>query len=231
MPAVGKDEIIQTSVALYFSDKPPKRQLSSILLSVRDIDIPPGESRYKRELAFQLPIDVHLYGIFPHAHYLCEEMYAHATARNGERNELLHIPKWDFDWQDDYRFEKPITLLAGTKLSLEYFYNNSTTNVRNPNNPPLRVGYGEQSTEAMGDLILYLDPVRASDRPKLRSAYLRFQYEKSLRRHRERLAADPNSPRANNAVAESLLLLGETCLLYTSPSPRDATLSRMPSSA
>ena len=24
---------------------------------------------------------------------------------------------------------------------------------------------------------------------------------------------------------------GETCLLYTSPSPRDATLSRMPSSA
>ena len=27
------------------------------------------------------------------------------------------------------------------------------------------------------------------------------------------------------------LIKGETCLLYTSPSPRDATLSRMPSSA
>ena len=27
------------------------------------------------------------------------------------------------------------------------------------------------------------------------------------------------------------LLDGKTCLLYTSPSPRDATLSRMPSSA
>ena len=26
-------------------------------------------------------------------------------------------------------------------------------------------------------------------------------------------------------------LLGDICLLYTSPSPRDATLSRMPSSA
>ena len=26
-------------------------------------------------------------------------------------------------------------------------------------------------------------------------------------------------------------LYGDTCLLYTSPSPRDATLSRMPSSA
>ena len=28
-----------------------------------------------------------------------------------------------------------------------------------------------------------------------------------------------------------LMLLATTCLLYTSPSPRDATLSRMPSSA
>ena len=27
------------------------------------------------------------------------------------------------------------------------------------------------------------------------------------------------------------ILFGEACLLYTSPSPRDATLSRMPSSA
>ena len=40
------------------------------------------------------------------------------------------------------------------------------------------------------------------------------------------------------AAASALLIWGEgsmempyTCLLYTSPSPRDATLSRMPSSA
>ena len=31
--------------------------------------------------------------------------------------------------------------------------------------------------------------------------------------------------------AEISKTLGEVCLLYTSPSPRDATLSRMPSSA
>ena len=33
------------------------------------------------------------------------------------------------------------------------------------------------------------------------------------------------------AYLKSKLLLPGTCLLYTSPSPRDATLSRMPSSA
>ena len=38
--------------------------------------------------------------------------------------------------------------------------------------------------------------------------------------------------KAEKEFAESLLLkLDDICLLYTSPSPRDATLSRMPSSA
>ena len=32
-------------------------------------------------------------------------------------------------------------------------------------------------------------------------------------------------------VGEAIYVIDETCLLYTSPSPRDATLSRMPSSA
>ena len=39
----------------------------------------------------------------------------------------------------------------------------------------------------------------------------------------------------NNLIANRMLKVlsfkGDTCLLYTSPSPRDATLSRMPSSA
>ena len=37
-----------------------------------------------------------------------------------------------------------------------------------------------------------------------------------------------NRPEAKNAVN---LAMAQGCLLYTSPSPRDATLSRMPSSA
>ena len=36
---------------------------------------------------------------------------------------------------------------------------------------------------------------------------------------------------SNDEKVEDQVLLSITCLLYTSPSPRDATLSRMPSSA
>ena len=43
----------------------------------------------------------------------------------------------------------------------------------------------------------------------------------------------PNNgkPRLRSALAHYMNGLYGTCLLYTSPSPRDATLSRMPSSA
>ena len=41
-------------------------------------------------------------------------------------------------------------------------------------------------------------------------------------------ASGARKPRSSLAAAGALTLI---CLLYTSPSPRDATLSRMPSSA
>ena len=38
-------------------------------------------------------------------------------------------------------------------------------------------------------------------------------------------------PRATVAMLRSFLVLAKGCLLYTSPSPRDRSLTRMPSSA
>ena len=43
--------------------------------------------------------------------------------------------------------------------------------------------------------------------------------------------ADASGPEAIPIAERCLIGFGNTCLLYTSPSPRDATLSRMPSSA
>ena len=49
-----------------------------------------------------------------------------------------------------------------------------------------------------------------------------------------RLLAEDIAQNAQNVFLDSGRIEGiktDTCLLYTSPSPRDATLSRMPSSA
>ena len=41
----------------------------------------------------------------------------------------------------------------------------------------------------------------------------------------------PDTPKIENSYFPFLKEFTDNCLLYTSPSPRDATLSRMPSSA
>ena len=48
---------------------------------------------------------------------------------------------------------------------------------------------------------------------------------------RKELAALEDKVRTNEARAEKARIKAETCLLYTSPSPRDLSTSRMPSSA
>jgi hypothetical protein len=46
-----------------------------------------------------------------------------------------------------------------------------------------------------------------------------------------RFIADASSTAASRSLSADLLVGASACLLYTSPSPRDGLLSRMPSSA
>ena len=64
----------------------------------------------------------------------------------------MHIKDWDFRWQHVYREETPIALPKGTRLSMEYTYDNSPRTSRNPELPPARVFWGQRSRDEMGDL-------------------------------------------------------------------------------
>ena len=60
----------------------------------------------------------------------------------GKNASLLRIDEWDFSWHSDYRYKRAISLPRGTVLSMRYTYDNSTNNIRNPNNPPREIVYG-----------------------------------------------------------------------------------------
>ena len=81
--------------------------------------------------------------------------------------------------------------------------------------------------------LMLAQPANATD---LRSAYNAARaYDAEIQAAEFDLeAARQRVPLARSAFRPQLQLgadVGITCLLYTSPSPRDATLSRMPSSA
>ena len=90
-----------------------------------------------------LPRDVQLAGLTPHAHYLCKDMKVTATLPDGSTKPLIWIKDWDFNWQNAYRYKTPLDLPKGTRIDLEYTYDNSENNPHNPTHPPVRIHWGE----------------------------------------------------------------------------------------
>jgi hypothetical protein len=166
----GKPEADRTRVALYFTAEQPRRHLLDVGLSSNSIEIPAGERNYKTTDHFTIPVDVDVVGIIPHAHYICKDMLGYAVLPNGARRTLIHIPDWNFNWQEQYRYPVPVRLPAGTRVEMEYTYDNSEANPRNPSHPPQRVAYGPASTDEMAGLHLEVVPVRESELEELSQA-------------------------------------------------------------
>jgi hypothetical protein len=82
-------------------------------------------------------------------HLLGKSIKVTMTPPNGPTTTIVNIPEWDYNWQETYFFKEPIKAPAGTKLSVEAVYDNSTKNPKNPNNPPRAVTLGEQTTNEM----------------------------------------------------------------------------------
>jgi hypothetical protein len=164
----GKPETEQSSIGIYLTDEPPRRSMVDMLLVNTKIDIPAGERAYRAVDEFTLPIEMEALGIFPHMHLIGREIKI--TAQPPDQKEpfsLLWINDWDFNWQGFYQYETPVKLPAGTHIVMETIHNNTAENIRNPNNPPKRMRWGEQTTDEMSVTILQLVPTDEKDREKL----------------------------------------------------------------
>ena len=166
----GRPETDHTRVALYFTDRKPTRHATDIPLGSNRIDIPAGDSAYKVTDHFTIPVAVDVIAINPHAHYVCKEMLGYAVLPDGSRRTLIRIPDWNFDWQQLYVYATPIRLPADTRVEMEFTYDNSEANPRNPNHPPKRVEWGPGSTDEMAGLHIQIAPVRESDAAELSDA-------------------------------------------------------------
>jgi tetratricopeptide (TPR) repeat protein len=189
----GQPEVVDASIALYFSTGPPAVAPVMIRLNRQDIDIPAGASRYTVRDSYTLPVPVTVFGVQPHAHNLAREVRAFATLPDGTTKWLLYIREWDFHWQDAYRFATPMPLPAGTQLSLEFTYDNSEANHANPSRPPRRVTYGQRTLDEMGDLWIQVVPDRRADAGMLTAELQRKLLPQNISGLQMMLNADPEN--------------------------------------
>ncbi len=179
MQPSGRVEEIRPSIGLYFSDQPATRYPMLIQLeNDRAIDIPPGEKSFLVTDEFTLPVGVEVLGVYPHAHYLGQQLEAWATLPDGSHRGLIKINDWDFNWQGVYRYRSPLSLPPGARISMRYRYDNSAGNPQNPYHPPRRITAGNQSTDEMAHLWLQLLPAGREDQFRLQEALMRHRLER-----------------------------------------------------
>jgi Flp pilus assembly protein TadD len=172
-----------------------------IRLGSQRIDIPAGANGYVTSDRYVLPVDVDLLAVQPHAHNLARAIKGYVRFPDGRRDWLIDIPDWDFRWQDVYRYAAPIHLPRGAALEMEYTYDNSASNPRNPNQPPRRVTFGQTSSSEMGDLWLQVATATDKDRATLDADYAPKMLREDIAGDETTLLTHPDDARLHSDLA------------------------------
>jgi len=163
----SKKQQDQSTINLYFSKTPVDRPVHTLTLRESDIRNQPFFLESERKPTFYMDYnvrkDMSLISVLPHMHFLGASFLAYAITPEGEKINLIKIPRWDFNWQTTYQFRKLIKIPAGSRIVVEAKYDNTSENPANPFQPARDVGYGWDSTSEMCNLIFYYLDYRAGD--------------------------------------------------------------------
>jgi hypothetical protein len=160
----GKPESDRHRLGLWFAREPPIHEVITKRIGeahivegeefVAEADgaefppIPPMARDWRITAITPIQDDVTLYALWPHMHLRGTDMTFIATYPDGHEEVLLHVPKYDFQWQLQYQLAEPVHLPAGSTIKAIGHYDNSTANKRNPR-PAAPVRWSEQSWDEM----------------------------------------------------------------------------------
>jgi tetratricopeptide (TPR) repeat protein len=200
---------VQPLIGFFFGDDPPERIPAMLRLGRQSLDIPAGSTRYTSTDSFVLPVDVEVQAVQPHAHYLAREVRGTAHLPDGTIAPLIFIKDWDFRWQQVYRYVKPVSLPKGTTLAMEFVYDNSAANLRNPSRPPKRTLWGQRSADEMGDLWIQVLTRDARDLATLDAQFRPKVLGEDVVGYEARIKAEPGSAALHDDAALLYLDLGK----------------------
>lgn len=159
----GKTEKDRSELGVYFTKTKPAKIARFGIFVDPTLQITPGDKNFKVTRSFKIPTEMTMYAVMPHMHLLGRVMKVDAKTPDGKAIPLIYIKDWDFNWQMQYEFKKPIVLPRGTVVTVEAVYDNSASNARNPNTPPKLVTFGEETTDEM--FVLLFTQTSALDQP------------------------------------------------------------------
>jgi hypothetical protein len=146
--ANGKTASDQTKIGLVWAKEPVNQRVVTMNATNSKFVIPAGASAHQVDSQITLKADSTLISLMPHMHLRGKDFEYTAIYPTGERETLLRVPRYDFNWQFFYYLAEPKKLPKGTRIECVAHFDNSANNPANPD-PSKEVRWGDQSWEEM----------------------------------------------------------------------------------
>lgn len=141
----------QTSVGLYVAKSTIQKRLYQVPIVNMTFKVQPGEVKdvVAKFPPFPLPLSAKAITIFPHMHLLGRKIKVDLTDKDGKVTPMIYEDNWDFNWQGSYTYTEAIPIPMYSTATVRCTFDNTVDNPKNPNNPPVPVGWGERTTDEM----------------------------------------------------------------------------------
>jgi len=144
----GRAVTDRSSIGLCYAKEPPPTELFALSAMNAKFRIPPGADNHEVKSVHVFPKAATLLSVTPHMHVRGKAFRYETVTKDGKRETILNVPKYDFNWQASYDFAKPVTVPAGTRLECTAWYDNSANNPFNPD-PKKTIRFGNMTSDEM----------------------------------------------------------------------------------
>lgn len=145
----GEETSDQISVGITYAKERIDKRARHFQCSTSRFEIPPGAPHHPVKASRVFDCNATGVGMFVHMHLRGKDMTYRALYPDGEKETLLSVPNYNFDWQMAYRWEVgKVKFPKGTRVECTAHYDNSAFNPFNPD-AKKAVRHGQQTFEEM----------------------------------------------------------------------------------
>lgn len=146
---IGTEQFDRSMVGLVYIDESEVTHQVVTTNAIRlDFVIPPNTKDHAVVGTKEHTRDGYLLSMFPHMHIRGSAFKYELETPDGQRQTLLNVPMYDFNWQNHYTLKEPMFIPKGSKMICTAWYDNTVDNLANPD-PNVEVRWGDQTWEEM----------------------------------------------------------------------------------
>jgi hypothetical protein len=146
--AKGHEMHDRSMVGLKFAKEAPDEEMFASQFVNGQFTIPAGAKDVAVPAEIGAGQAIRIHGLLPHTHLRGTRWQYKLVKADSSSEIILDVPRYDFNWQTFYFFNKPLEMQPGSKIQSTAWYDNSSSNKSNPD-ATKDVKWGDQTWEEM----------------------------------------------------------------------------------